>query len=171
MHGDQRAFELLFGRYYPELVRYVRRLIGNLHLAEDLAQEVFVRFLRQRSYRPDRRFRPWLFAVTTNAVRDHLRASRRQLPAAPIDLDEPSPAPQPFDVVAGRMAAMEVSTLLLRLPLEYRETIALRIGSDMALADIAETLAIPVGTVKSRLSLGLRQLRELLSQIQLEDRR
>ena len=171
MQGDQRAFELLFGRYYPQVLGYVDRLLGNRHLAEDLAQDVFVRFLRQRSYRSDRRFRPWIFAVTTNTVRDQLRTARRQPSPEPLDLEQPSLASEPFAVVAGRMSAIEVNMLLQQLPLEYRETIALRIGSDLALAQIAEVLGIPVGTVKSRLSVGLRRLRDLLAHIPVEDRR
>lgn len=162
MAGDQHAFEALFTRHYAPLVRYVERLTGSRFQSEDLVQEVFVRFLRQRSYRPDRPFRPWLFAVATNTVRDQLRSGRRLPAPQPLEADQPTKSPDPSDVVTGRIAAVEVNRLLFKLPLEYRETIALRLGADMALGQIAETLGVPLGTVKSRLSVGLRQLRELL---------
>jgi RNA polymerase sigma-70 factor, ECF subfamily len=162
MAGDQRAFEALFTRYYASLVRYVERLTGSRFQSEDVVQEVFVRFLRQRSYRRDRPFRPWLFAVTTNTVRDQLRRGSRVPAPQALEADLSTKSPDPSDVVSGRMATIEVNRLLLQLPLEYRETIALRLGEDMALGQIAETLGVPLGTVKSRLSVGLRQLRQFL---------
>ena len=163
MQGDERAFETLFIKYYPSLHRYVDRLIGSRYLAEDLVQDVFLRFLRQRSYRPTRPFKPWLFAVTTNAVRDYLRASSRRPPSEPLEAEIMTTAPDPGEVASSRIASAQLSALLQELPLEYRETIALRLFADLALDQIGETLAIPVGTVKSRLSVGLKRLRTLLA--------
>ena len=162
MAGDESAFAALFSRYYGPLLRYVEHLAGDHQEAEDLVQEIFVKFLRQRSYQPARPFRPWIFGVTTNAVRDDLRKRQRLPRIDAIPDDQQSTADDPADVVSGRMTAAEVRRLLRELPFEYRATIALRLGADMALEQIAHALGVPVGTVKSRLSNGLKQLRMLL---------
>ena len=78
--GEQAAFSQLVERYHAPLLGYLYRVVyGDRPLAEDLVQETFVRFLRQKSYQTDRPFKPWLYAVATNLARDYFRSpvSRR----------------------------------------------------------------------------------------------
>jgi RNA polymerase sigma-70 factor, ECF subfamily len=86
-------FDELFERLYPSLYRYLHRLTGDADVAEDIAQEAFLRLLRQRLAEPE--VRPWLFTVATNLVRDTARKSERRhrlLSGAP-QLVTPMPSP------------------------------------------------------------------------------
>ena len=78
-------FDSLFQKLYPSLFRYLHRLTGDADIAEDIAQEAFVRLLKQSL--PEDEVRPWLFTVAMNLVRDHARkVERRQrlLTTAPV---------------------------------------------------------------------------------------
>ena len=69
-------FEAQFQKLYPSLFRYLHRLTGDADVAEDIAQEAFVRLLKQNL--PDGEVRPWLFTVAMNLVRDHARKTDRR---------------------------------------------------------------------------------------------
>ncbi|HUZ01555.1 MAG TPA: RNA polymerase sigma factor [Thermomicrobiaceae bacterium] len=165
--GDPSGLTLLVERHHGPLLGYLYRLLdGDRALAEDLVQETFERVLRQRTFRPSNRLKPWLYAIATNLARDHFRAARRRGPVAGAgDLpDRPDPDPGPEDVTVVRDQARGVAEAIGRLAPEYRETLLLRFYQGLSLQEIAEALAVPVGTVKSRLSVGTRRLRDLLQE-------
>jgi RNA polymerase sigma-70 factor (ECF subfamily) len=165
MAGDRAALEELVRRHQgPLLGFFFRMLDGDRAQAEDLVQETFLRLLRQRTYERGRAFKPWLYAVATNLARDHLRAARAR-PVGPGDemlalLPDRAPGPDQRAVAAAE--TRRVADALARLSEEVRATLVLRYANDLPLADIAAALAVPVGTVKSRLNSGTRRLRELL---------
>jgi RNA polymerase sigma factor (sigma-70 family) len=162
--GDRAALEALVYRYHAQLLGFFfRMLAGDRATAEDLTQETFIRLLRQTTYSRDRAFRPWLFAVAANLARDHLRqASRRPFrDDQPFEtLEDPKPGPEAL-AIAGALVD-DIARAVARMPEEYRMTLILRYGSDLSLEEIAAVLDIPLGTVKSRLSVGLRRLRDAL---------
>jgi RNA polymerase sigma-70 factor (ECF subfamily) len=166
MRGDRDALTPLAVRYHRPLLGYLYRLTGGqLPLAEDLVQETFVRLLNQRSYRPGRAFRPWLYAVATNVARDHFRspAARRAGElgdALAVSLRDGAPGPEERALRAEEGRA--VRQALARLSEEQRVTLFLRFYQGLSLAEIAATLETPLGTVKSRLFAALRRLRDLL---------
>lgn len=162
--GHTADLALLVERHHGPLLGFLYHLTGgDRALAEDLTQEAFLRALRSiRQYQTSRPFKPWLYAIAVNVARDHFkRADTRHAVALsddellalpdPVDLDET------IEIDGSRLAAA-----LLALPMRQREAIILRYDQDLSLAEIAAVLSIPIGTVKSRLSLGLRQLRQWL---------
>jgi RNA polymerase sigma-70 factor, ECF subfamily len=173
-HGDSRALGDLIERYHAPLRRFFAQLLAwDRTAADDLVQETFVRLLRQRTYSPKRAFRPWLYAVAHNLAKDYwLRQSREpaalgsKFDEAAASLEETSPGPE--ERVEAKDELSRIRQALSRLPEEYRLTLVLRFGQDLQLAEIASVLGIPLGTVKSRLSVGARKLRVALRDIDQE---
>jgi RNA polymerase sigma-70 factor (ECF subfamily) len=166
--GDLAALRPLVERHHGPLLGFLYRMVGgDHHLAEDLVQETFIRLIRQRTYAAGRPFKPWLYAIAANLARDHFRSRSAAAAVAGdlglLDLADPAPGPESI-AIASNSSGVLMSTLT-RLPHEYRATILLRFFQDMSLADIAIATNVPLGTVKSRLSVGTRKLRELLSNL------
>ncbi len=125
------AFEVAFARLFDErfvsLYRYLDRLSGDPDLAEDLAQEAFVRLHRRREIPDDAR--AWLAAVASNLFRDERRNARTRrslLARQPAELTLGSPPPSPDDAVERGEQATRVRSALDRLPLRDREMLLLR---------------------------------------------
>ncbi|MBI5928535.1 MAG: RNA polymerase sigma factor [Chloroflexi bacterium] len=160
---------VLVERHYSLLKGYLYRMTnGNLLLSEDMAQETFLRALRNiHQYQYPRPFKAWLYAIATNLVRHHFEQAdtRHTITASEMDwhnLTDAAPLPEAQLVISE--ATRQVTHALAQLPLHQREAIVLRYYEEMPLAQIAEVLKIPEGTVKSRLSIGLRRLRELMEE-------
>lgn len=163
--GDRLALGRLVERHHSPLIGYLYRLTGgDRPLAEDLAQETFVRLLRGSPYQAGRPFKPWLYAIATNLARDHFKAAATRRSVAPVETpDTIDAAPGPEDLALAAEQGSEVALALRRLGPEYRAALLLRFYGDLSLLEIAATLEVPLGTVKSRLSVGCRRLRELLA--------
>ncbi|MCC7358028.1 MAG: sigma-70 family RNA polymerase sigma factor [Anaerolineales bacterium] len=163
--GSSDDLAVLVTRHHGPLLGFLYRLTGGDRLlAEDLAQEVFLRVLRGIGrYRPERPFKPWLYAVAVNAARDHYkRAETRRTEALPPDFDAPG-EPSPLHALTAAETWAQVAAAVQALPAPQREVLLLRYTEDLSLAEIAAVLAIPVGTVKSRLSVALGRLRARLA--------
>lgn len=162
--GDDAAFTVLIGRYRDQLMHFLARFLGSATSAEDVFQETFVQLhLSAESFDPERRFKPWLFTIAANKARDHHRKHGRR-PAvslsAPVDRDDQgrpyldllegdSPAPDApiLDAERSRLVKSVVDDMNPHL----REILLLSYFQRMSYNQIAETLGIPLGTVKSRL--------------------
>lgn len=157
--GSRRALDMLVERHYDSLVGFLYRMTsGDRALALDFAQETFLRALRHiDQFQPDRRFKPWLYAIALNLVRGYF-ASAHVCRAADVDTER-LPAPDPFDPLADDEDARAVIAALAALPAHQREVIALFYYQSFSYDEIAAALGIPVGTVKSRLSLAVKRLR------------
>ena len=165
--GDQAALVRLVERHHSPLIAYLYRFVGgDRPLAEDLTQETFVRVIQQRSYRAGSPFKPWLYAIATNLARDHFKAAATRHAAASQDTfdtkQDEKPGPEEGALTAE--SGHEVAVAIAQLGPEYRAAILLRFYGGMSLREIAETLELPVGTVKSRLSVGCHRLRDLLAE-------
>ena len=145
--------------WVPRLRRYARALAGNRDDADDLVQDTLERaWARASLWRGVADMRAWLFGIMHNLHVDALRRGR--LAVVPLDEDTPegvAPPPQ-----AARLAVLDLQAALDRLAPEQREVLLLVALEDMAYADIAQALGIPLGTVMSRLSRGRERLRLLL---------
>jgi len=166
MRGNRVALSCLIERYYASVLGYLYRLVGqNRPLAEDLSQEAFLRLLQQETYNPRRAFRPWLFAIATNLAKDHFKAATTRhtqsgLEGDTLALADATPGPEESALAWEQGAA--VAAAIGRLSEEYRPAILLRYYHGLSMPEIAQALDIPLGTVKSRLSVGTRRLRTLL---------
>ena len=145
--------------WVPRLRRYARALAGNRDDADDLVQDTLERaWSRAGLWRSVVDMRAWLFGIMHNLHVDALRRGR--LAVVPIDEDTPEAAVPPAQ--GERLAVLDLQAALDRLAPEQREVLLLVALEDMAYADIARTLDIPLGTVMSRLSRGRERLRALL---------
>jgi RNA polymerase sigma-70 factor (ECF subfamily) len=170
LHGDRAALAVLVERHHGPVLGYLYRLTGGHRpLAEDIAQETFLALLTDRraaTYAAGRPFKPWLYAIATNLARDHFKsAAARRTAGAPEAalhaLHDEAPGPEERAIAADE--GSRVAAVLGQLGEEYRVALLLRFYQGLSLQEIAEALGIPLGTVKSRLSVGTRRLRALLA--------
>jgi RNA polymerase sigma-70 factor (ECF subfamily) len=167
--GSRRDLASLVERHHGPLLGFLYRMCGgDRALAEDLTQETFLRVLRAiRQYHYPRPFKPWLYAIATNAARDHFKLAEIRHADSEADNSsvwdaaaDPSTGPEASALIGDE--AQQVVVAVSALPMHQREAVILRYYQDLSLAEIADTLGVPVGTVKSRISLGLKRLRSLL---------
>jgi RNA polymerase sigma-70 factor (ECF subfamily) len=169
--GDDDAFPALVGRYARELVPYLARVTGSRTTADDIFQEAFLQ-VHQSAHTFDlsRRFKPWLYTIAVNKARDwHRRQSRRRAislstPIGPsgegggiIDLLEGESVPATAALEQAELAA-RVREAVDAMPHHLREIILLSYFQKMSYNQIADTLQIPLGTVKSRLHAAVANL-------------
>jgi RNA polymerase sigma-70 factor, ECF subfamily len=170
MRGERASLENLVERYHRPLLGYLFRLTGgNLPLAEDFVQETFIRVLKQDSYQAGRPFKPWLYAIATHLAYDYFRspAARRTACAGDEALaDWPDPLPAPEEVAQTRNEGEQIAQALGQIGEVYRAALLLRFYQGLSLQEIAAALQIPLGTVKSRLSVGAGRLRGLLARLE-----
>jgi RNA polymerase sigma-70 factor (ECF subfamily) len=162
--GDQDAFRQLVERY-QRLVKHVAfRSMGDMSLAEDVAQEAFIKVFRGLpSYRPEKPFVHWLHRVVANSVTDALRRKR---PVVSLD-GEAAEAPgnsseDPAEIAEERAVQQGIRDAILKLPPRYREIIVLQLIDELTYEQIAAALKLPLGTVQWRLNMAKRLLREQL---------
>jgi RNA polymerase sigma factor (sigma-70 family) len=165
-NNEPERFAAIFDRHYDVIYAYLRRRLARAE-AEDLAAETFLVAFRERG-RYDLSHtssRPWLFGIAANLARRRARQERRQLRAyARSGID---PAREEVDEVESRMdsvaARPKLAYLLASLSTEEREVLSLYAWAGLSYDEIASSLQIPVGTVRSRLSRARGKARELLS--------
>jgi len=145
--------------WVPRLRRYARALAGNRDDADDLVQDTLERaWSRAALWRGVTDMRGWLFSIMHNLHVDGVR--RPRLATQAIDDDTPELATAPTQ--GERLAVLDLQAALDQLPIEQKEIVLLVALEDMAYADVAKTLGIPIGTVMSRLSRGRERLRALM---------
>ncbi len=163
---DKAAFAELYSRYASSAYRVARRLTRQDVLAEDVVQEAFLEIWRNaRRYDSLRgTARTWILAIAHHRGVDELRRHRatRQLPDSEIFLPPQLVVPDVWPEVARLMSAHELRAALLALSAPMREAIALAFFGDLTHLQIAESTGMPLGTIKSRIRLGLLALRGML---------
>ena len=173
--GDREVFGPLVRRYEREMYGYLRRYLGDDDLADDVFQTTFLAVFRKiKQYEPGRAARPWLYTIATNQAIDALRkrnrqADRRADGVTTTDEDgEPRPLFEllpavgegPPDQAEQSEERRRVRACVEKLPDLLREVILLAYFQGMKYRDIADSLEIPLGTVKSRLHAALVKLTE-----------
>ena len=145
--------------WVPRLRRYARALAGNRDDADDLVQDTLERaWAKSALWRGVVDMRGWLFGIMHNLHVDGVR--RPRLATQSLDDDTPEVAIAPTQ--GERLAVLDLQAALDLLPIEQKEIVLLVALEDMAYADVAKTLGIPIGTVMSRLSRGRERLRALM---------
>jgi RNA polymerase sigma-70 factor, ECF subfamily len=174
LSGDDAAWEELVRLHSRRVYGLCYRFTGKDSEAQDLTQEVFLRVYRSLgSFRAmEGSFTTWLARLARNLLIDHYRRTRNeritdsieeQLPGSEMRAEERFRSPsRPDSAVAGREASELLQKALAKLSPELRETIILRDLQEMEYQEIAEVLAIPEGTVKSRLNRGRAELARVL---------
>ena len=159
--GDRAALEQLYARYARPVFGMALRRLGDRGRAEDAVQETFVSIWRAaKSYRPERGpGAPWIYAVARNAIVDRSRAKVE----TPIEAPEEASFESGPDVHAEQSwTRWRVHRALEELPEREREVIELAYWRGLSQSEVAESLGIPLGTVKTRTRAGLQRLADLL---------
>ena len=166
--GDLRAFEQLLADHVPRIRRFARSMCKSSSDADDLAQDALLKaYLALRSYRFSAAFSTWLYRVVRNTFIDHARheLARQRAQAAAGALEAPVDAQQttpPDEQLAQGELRAALWDAVRALPLEYRATVVLFDVEGLSHEEVAAVEGVAVGTVKSRLSRGRSQLRDLL---------
>lgn len=164
LRGNPHAYGEVVSRHRAGVVNVVYRMCGDAQLAEEAAQEAFLRAWQHlSSYQADRSFRAWIYRIAINAALDALRRKKRL--SGLDDLAEESlveDGPGPEGMLVERELAERVRQALLGLPPASRSVLVLREYGSMSYAEIASALGIPLGTVMSRLNSARNQLRLIL---------
>jgi RNA polymerase sigma factor (sigma-70 family) len=166
--GDSAAFDALFQRYARPVHGYLARLTGSPSTAEDLVQLTFLSLVRARGrFQPGSRFKPWLYAIATNAARDSQRRGRRPEELTP---EGELPASIPADTPGPRDSGLEnaVQRALAQLPEGQRIPILLHRFEGMSFAEVADAMGLTESAVKVRAHRGYERLRELLAALHQE---
>ena len=164
--GDREAFGRFYDRYATLAFTFALRLLGSPSDAEDLLQEIFLQVWRQaQSYNPERGTpEAWLIMMTRSRALDKLR-SRRRRAITVVTPDEPARVEQVAQVERPTQAAEAKLTLqggLAKLPGPQRVVLELAYFDGMTQTEIAAHLGEPLGTVKTRMRMGLERLRGFL---------
>ena len=147
--GEPEAFDALIARWHRPLWQYIRRMSGRDDEARDLLQEVWMRVIRGIArLRDGSRLRAWLFGIARRTLMDRLRREYAALPIGDVDVGELAAEVEPIDNESD-LASLDAA--LETLPTVEREVLTLFYLRDLSLAELADTLNVPVGTVKSRL--------------------
>jgi RNA polymerase sigma-70 factor (ECF subfamily) len=169
-HRDMTAFETLYERYGTLVYSVALRVTAEPEVAEDVAQETFLRLWRSpERYDPDRgRFLTWLLSATRNRAVDQVRTQGRRRKRE-TTTDAPHKEPAATEMADPALAAQlsdvrhTVRTALRDLPPEQRQVIELAYYDGHTQQEIAGLLNQPLGTVKTRIRLGMRKLRAALA--------
>ena len=162
--GDRGAFTDLMRRYSNELIHFLTRYLGSRPAADDVFQETFLQVhLSAETFDSSRRFKPWLFTIAANKARDyHRKYSKRTVVSLSNTIDVEGEGRQFVDLLESDVPTPEsplvdsersrlVKQVVDSMPGHLREILLLSYFQQMSYNQIAETLEIPLGTVKSRL--------------------
>lgn len=171
--GDQKAFELLVIKYQRRIQRLIGRMVRDVDLVEDIAQETFIRAYRALAqFRGDAQFYTWLYRIAVNTAKKALMDMRRDPTVSEnsfksADDDETSvleneltSSETPDAVLASKEIAEMVNAAMEALPEELRQAITLREIEGLSYEEISEAMNCPIGTVRSRIF----RAREAISQ-------
>jgi len=163
LSGDESAFKQLFTRHRDDASRVVYRMLGPSPEVEDVVQDVFLHVYRSlHTFRGDSRFSTWLYRLAVNVTRMHLRKRKSRPRFADVDVPETPSEDQrvldPGEEVDQRMRIRALYDVLDTLTEKKREVLVLHDFDGVAAKEIAETLDIPVLTVRTRLFYARKEL-------------
>ena len=177
--GREAAYRELIRRYERPVFSLILRMVRDRQLAEDLAQETFIKALNAiASYRPEFKFSSWIFKIANNAAIDQLR--RREVDTLSIDgapnatsaedieataLQVGDRGESPLAELEARELGSHIEQAIARLRPEYRSCIMLRHVEGMAYEEIAQLLDLPLGTVKTYIHRARHELRDMLAHL------
>lgn len=168
---DLTAFRTLYARYSSLVYSAALRIVRDTQIAEDMVQEIFLRLWRKpESYMATRgKFATWLTSVTRNRAVDEVRARGRRYrheTTSPEEQERELPGPDTDDpALTAELSDQRrlILTAMSQLPQEQRRTIELAYFGGLTQQEIAERLDQPLGTVKTRIRLGMQKLRAALT--------
>jgi RNA polymerase sigma-70 factor, ECF subfamily len=171
--GDQKAFELLVVKYQRRIQRLIGRMVRDVDLVEDIAQETFIRAYRAlHQFRGDAQFYTWLYRIAVNTAKKSLMELKRDPTVSESffktdDDDETKPHGNeliadetPESVFAAKEIAAVVNAAIAAMPEDLRQAVTLREIDGLSYEEISSVMNCPIGTVRSRIF----RAREAISQ-------
>ena len=167
--GDTQAFEGIVRKYEKPIFNLMYRVTGSRDDAADLTQDAFLRaYDKIHTFRLGRKFYSWLYTLSMNVARDHLRKRRRQPAAADQDPENTAQGALDEGLTAnGVERSVEIQRLLglLRaLPLKDREAVLLRFRNGLPMKEIANRLGLSLSGAKMRVHRGVAKLQKMLGE-------
>lgn len=161
--GDEAAFQQLFDRYAPLLLRLVGRDVRRRHEAEEIVQDTFLNLHRSAAdFRKGARLRPWLMTIALNLKREYFRRRARR-PESPLEIDgRQDPVAASPRILERRHARTQVERALDELPEGQREVIVLHWFGGLSFKEVAEVVGASLSAVKVRAHRGYAAMRAVL---------
>lgn len=161
--GDAEALDALVRAYYPEILHYCRWHLPDAQLAQDAAQETFLRAVRWLDACGgfSGQFRPFLYKIAQNLCVDYCRSAQKDGPPLETLPEEPAYQEAGF---AQTEEELSLRAMTARLEPEQRELVLLRFAQQLKLREIAQVTGLPMRTVQSRLRAALKTLKQQLEQ-------
>ena len=174
--GNMDAFDILLAKYRKPIIRFMFRMVHNQAVAEELAQEVFLRVYRSReTYRAEARFSTWLYRIATNLGVNHARDTKNERTAQTVELDQPDPETGTTPDLADATPTVEVAMLrcermnairqhVMALPERQRTAVLMHKYEGLDYKSIGEVLKLSESATKSLLFRAYQTLREKLKE-------
>ena len=172
--GDYRAFDLLVLKYQSRVVSIAFKFVKEIHLAEDISQESFIKAYRSiESFREESAFYTWLYRITANTAKNYLVSKGRRKESSISELSisenedffELPTNDSPEQILMAQSLKDTIYDALSGLPEDTRTALSLREFEGLNYEEIAEIMNCPVGTVRSRIFRGREALENLISPI------
>ena len=176
INGDEKAFDELVRRYMDSVISYLYKFTGDYNISDDIAQESFIRLYRYKDrYDKNSKFSPWFYSIVINRAKSAMQIKTDQDHISLNDMNNEEIGkidhvsdPSDNDDLEEYEYLNEVKIEYIKKAFEvidplYKEVIILRFMKEMEYEMIAEILKIPVGTVKSRISRGRSQIKEIIN--------
>ncbi len=168
-NGDKNALEALYSRYSRPVYSLTIHMLRDPSAAEEVTQDTFFNVWRRAgSYKPDRgKVTSWLFSIAHNRAIDELRKRRREYNRVQYDVDlsnrpTESRSDDPMEYVTIQYEGTRLKSALMKLRPEQREVVVLAYFGGLTHSEISRRLDQPLGTVKTRMRLAMKKLREVL---------
>ncbi len=175
--GDEDGFRKLFSKYQTQIINFCFRFCSDRQLAEDLAQEVFLRVYRAaKRYRPKARFSTWIYRIAVNVCLNESRKLKKRYLTQSIDRpfanadDQGNRLPEYQDenqisadgMMASRQREEQIKAALKNLPKQQRVAVVLRIYNEFSYSEIASQMSVSEGKVKTLIFRGRQHLKQTL---------
>lgn len=167
LDGNAESYRILVERYHRGLIQHLYNLVYDGDMAEDLAQEAFIRAYEKLSrYNEAYAFSTWLYRIADNIAYRHFKHVRLSQDIDEIQEYLPDSAPAPEEVVDHKLSSLKVREAVAKLPAEYRQVVTLYYWEDYSYEEIATIMDRPIGTIRTWLYRAKEHLRkELYGQV------
>lgn len=158
---DKEMYSELVVRYQKKLLSYANYILKNEHEAVDAVQEAFIKaYVNLNSFDADKKFSSWIYRIVHNAAMDQIRKRKNMLSVNEFEEIIEDNEPGLLEKMAKKERGRKVKTCLQKLPVVYREPIALFFLEDKSYSEISDILRIPVGTVGTNINRGKKMMKE-----------
>ncbi len=165
LKGHKLAFELLYERYFDKLVWYANGYLSDIHLSEDLVQEVFIKIIESpQRFNIEKRFSTWVYTLTANLAKNKLREHNTRKSFLKLNhTSQQEPSTQSQHTLDLKITEKWMNEIFDSLSEKEKDIYHLRFNEKMQIKEIAATMNLPEGSVKSGIYYLLKKYAQLLN--------